>query len=106
MSIDQLDLILYDMSHMDVCMPPLFGDWRDYFKKASYSQWAIKELRVFIAKRLYPHTNGTINEFIKLTKEFMMRLDRYSKINTETELIFNSARDAIDNVLDLLTALK
>lgn len=27
MSIDQLELILYDMYHMDAWMPPLFGKW-------------------------------------------------------------------------------
>ena len=29
MSIDQLDLILYDMYHMDAWLPPLFGKWTE-----------------------------------------------------------------------------
>lgn len=33
MSIDQLELILYDMYHMDAWMPPLFGKWTEEFKK-------------------------------------------------------------------------
>ena len=49
MSIDQLDLILYDMYRMDAWLPPLFGKWTEDYKKASYSQWAVDELRDFIA---------------------------------------------------------
>ena len=37
MSIDQLDLILYDMYRMDAWLPPLFGKWTEDYKKASYS---------------------------------------------------------------------
>ena len=48
MSIDQLDLILYDMYRMDAWLPPLFGKWTEDYKKASYSQWAVDELRDFI----------------------------------------------------------
>ena len=29
MSIDQLDLILYDMYRMDAWLPPLFGKWTE-----------------------------------------------------------------------------
>ena len=46
--IDQLDLILYDMYRMDAWLPPLFGKWAEDYKKASYSQWAVDELRDFI----------------------------------------------------------
>ena len=52
MSIDQLELILYDMYHMDAWMPPLFGKWTEEFKKSSYSQWAVDELRDFIAEKI------------------------------------------------------
>ena len=38
MSIDQLDLILYDMYRMDAWLPPLFGKWTEDYKKANYSQ--------------------------------------------------------------------
>ena len=57
MSIDQLELILYDMYHMDAWMPPLFGKWTAEFKKASYSQWAVDELKDFIAGRKYRKAN-------------------------------------------------
>ena len=32
MSLDQLDLILYDMYHMDAWLPPLFGKWTEDYK--------------------------------------------------------------------------
>ncbi len=54
MSIDQLDLILYDMYHMDAWLPPLFGKWTEDYKKASYSQWAVDELRDFYRRTDLP----------------------------------------------------
>lgn len=82
MSIDQLDLILYDMYRMDAWLPPLFGKWTEDYKKASYSQWAVDELRDFIAEQIYPRREGSIDEFCKLTHEFMMK--------TATKIIFSS----------------
>ncbi len=62
MSIDQLELILYDMYHMDAWMPPLFGKWTEEFKKSSYSQWAVDELRDFIAEKyIREHRDQSMN---------------------------------------------
>ena len=80
MSIDQLELILYDMYHMDAWIPPLFGKWTEEFKKSSYSQWAVDELRDFIAERIYPRTSGSIDEFCELAHEFMVKMFAYSKV--------------------------
>ncbi len=106
MSIDQLDLILYDMYRMDAWMPPLFGKWTDEFKKASYSQWAVDELRDFIAESIYPRTSGSIDEFCKLTLEFMTKMSRYSKVNPKTHQIFQSASNMAADILDLLHAME
>ena len=78
MSIDQLELILYDMYHMDAWMPPLFGKWTEEFKKSSYSQWAVDELKDFIAERIYPRTSQ----------------------------IFKSAGNMAVDILDLLRAMR
>ena len=86
MSIDQLDLILYDMYRMDAWLPPLFGKWTEDYKKASYSQWAVDELRDFIAERIYPRKEGSIDEFCKLTHEFMMKTAKYARVNPNTSL--------------------
>ena len=87
MSIDQLDLILYDMYRMDAWLPPLFGKWTEDYKKASYSQWAVDELRDFIAERICPRKEGSIDEFCKLTHEFMMKTAKYARVNPNTSLM-------------------
>ena len=97
MSIDQLELILYDMYHMDAWMPPLFGKWTEEFKKSSYSQWAVDELRDFIAEKIYPRTSGSIDEFCELA---------YSKVNPRTSQIFKSAGNMAVDILDLLRAMR
>ena len=106
MSIDQLELILYDMYHMDAWMPPLFGKWTEEFKKSSYSQWAVDELKDFIAERIYPRTSGSIDEFCQLAHEFMMKMSRYSRVNPRTSQIFQSASAMTADILDLLRAMK
>lgn len=106
MSIDQLDLILYDMYRMDAWLPPLFGKWTEDYKKASYSQWAVDELKDFIAERIYPRTSGSIDEFCQLAHEFMMKMSRYSRVNPRTSQIFQSASAMAADILDLLRAMK
>lgn len=71
MSIDQLDLILYDMYRMDAWLPPLFGKWAEDYKKASYSQWAVDELRDFIAEQIYPRREGSIDEFCPMIASYL-----------------------------------
>lgn len=106
MGIDQLDLILYDMYRMDAWLPPLFGKWSDDFKKSSYEQWAVDELRDFIAESIYPRTCGSIDEFIQLTHDFMMKMAEYSRVNPKTSQIFRSASNRAADILDLLQAMK
>lgn len=106
MSIDQLDLILYDMYHIDAWLPPLFGKWTEDYKKASYSQWAVDELRDFIAERIYPRKEGTIDEFCELTDEFMMKMSRYSRVNPKTRQIFQTASNMAADILDLLNTME
>ena len=106
MSLDQLELLLYDTYRMDSWMPPFYGWWKEDYKKASYSQWAIGELEEFITKRLYPRTSGSIKEFCKLTQEFMEKMAKYSAINPRTRVIFDAAYEMAENILDLLRAMK
>lgn len=106
MSIEELDLILYDMYRMDAWMPPLFGKWTDEFKRTSYSQWAVDELREFIAEKIYPRTYGSVEEFCELTHEFMTKMSRYSRINSQTSQIFQCASSMASDILDLLHAMK
>ncbi len=106
MSLDQLELLLYDMYQMDAWLPPLFGRWTEDYKKTSYSQWAVDELKEFIAERIYPRTDGSVDEFCKLTREFMKKMSAYSKVNPKTSMMFCSAYEMAANILDLLRAMK
>ena len=76
------------------------------FEKASYSIWAIDELKSYIADRLYPRRSGSINEFIKYTNDFIELVSRYSKITPASQLMFSAARNVATNVNDLFRAMK
>lgn len=104
MSIEQLGLMLCDMYVLDVHMPPSF--FKTEFQKASYSMWAVDELKGFIASGLYPRKYGTIDEIINLTCEFIGKMNRYIKINPNNALMFSIARDIATDVQEILRAMK
>lgn len=106
MSIEQLQLILYDMYQMDAWLPPLIFKRKEEFKKASYSQWAVDELKDFIAEQIYPRTSGSIDEFCRLTCEFMAKTVQYSRVNPQTRQMFQAASSMAADILDLLLAMK
>ena len=63
MSIDQLELILYDMYHMDAWMPPLFGKWTEEFKKSSYSNGLSTSSEILSPKEyIRGHRDQLMNE--------------------------------------------
>lgn len=105
MSIEQFKLILCDMYQMDVWFPPFFK-WKTEFRKTSYSIWAVDELERYVTDRLYPRKNGTIDEFIRFTSEFINKTRAYSKINPKTNVTFSIAQNIATDVLELLHAMK
>lgn len=106
MSIEQLRLILCDMYQMDLWYPPLFGKWSDEFKKASYSQWAVDELLDYIAEKMENRTYGSVDEFCQYAYEFVMDTAKYARVNPNTSLMFQTARNMAADILDLLHAMK
>lgn len=106
MSIEQLRLILCDMYQMDLWYPPLFGKWSDEFKRVSYSQWAVDELLDYIAERFHPRTYGSVSEFCDLTREFVMKTAQYSRVNPNTQQMFQTASHMAADILDLLHAMQ
>lgn len=60
MSIDQLDLILYDMYRMDAWLPPLFGKWTEDYKKQSYSQWLSTSSEILSPNGFTPEEKGLL----------------------------------------------
>lgn len=109
MNIEQFELILCDMYTMDAWTPPLLWKWKKEFKGASTKQWAIKELESYIRKRFHRRHYGSVDEFIKFTNEFAMKMARYSNQsgeNQEMREIFQTASSVAADILDLLNAMK
>ena len=105
MSFDQFELILYDTFQMDAWMPPLYGRWTEEFKKSSYSQWAVDEIKEYVADKLYPKDNGDISEYCSLTEEFASKMSGYAKLGFRNRLIFQTAVYMSDAVVDLLRTM-
>lgn len=105
MSIESFDLMLCDLYQMDVWYPSRFKQ-KSNFYRASYSIWAIDELKRYIADGLYPKRSGSIDEFLKLTTDFHNLMIKYSKIRPDNNLMFSVARDITTDVLDTLRAMK
>ena len=109
MNIEQFELILCDMYTMDAWSPPLLWKWKKEFKEASTKQWAIRELENYIRKRLNYRSDGSVDEFIRFTNEFAMKMARYSNHsgeNQEIHEIFQTASSVAADILDLLNAMK
>ena len=101
MNIEQFELILCDMYTMDAWSPPLLWKWKKEFKEASTKQWAIREL--------HHRSDGSVDEFIRFTNEFAMKMARYSNHsgeNQEMHEIFQTASSVAADILDLLNAMK
>lgn len=105
MSIEQLELILCDMYQMDAWYPPLFSKQKQEFKKASYSQWAVDELKIYIADRLYPKTVAPIERYIEITRDFISDVSYYARLNSKNSLPFLIARDMALDIQDLFHAM-
>ena len=109
MNIEQFELILCDMYTMDAWSPPHLWKWKKEFKEASTKQWAIRELENYIRKRLHHRSDGSVDEFIRFTNEFAMKMARYSNHsgeNQEMHEIFQTASSVAADILDLLNAMK
>lgn len=106
MSVYQFKLMLYDTFRLDAWVPPLFGKWREEFKKVSYSQWAIDELIEYCEEALSPKETGSVDDFYNLTYIFMKKMSEYSKVNPRTSSIFKAAKEMCVDILDFLKAMK
>ena len=86
MSIDQLELILYDMYHMDAWMPPLFGKWTEEFKKKQlFTMGCRRAPEILSPKKYIREHQGSIDEFCELAHEFMVKMFAYSKVKSENK---------------------
>ena len=63
----------------------------------------------YIRKRLHHRSDGSVDEFIRFTNEFAMKMARYSNHsgeNQEMHEIFQTASSVAADILDLLNAMK
>lgn len=96
MNIEQFELILCDMYTMDAWSPPLLWKWKKEFKEASTKQWAIRELENYIRKRLHHRSDGSVDEFIRFTNEFAMKMARYHQLwDTDSGTVTRSCESTI-----------
>lgn len=74
--------------------------WPKYwFDKNSYSRWAVSEILELLRTR--GETKPT-----KIVKDFANKMDRYSCYNDDSKYIFTFARDAAEDILDVVRSLE
>lgn len=99
--------ILYDTYEMDAQMPPFFGKRREEFKRLSYKQWALEEFQQFYVKKSNRRQSLPLDEAIKIAEEFSTKVRCYLKSSeSDSRLIFQTATEAINDILDLLYAMR
>lgn len=76
--------------------------WRihpELFKLISYNRWAVDEMIRCIEE------SDSVSP-ISLIEDFSRKMDRLSWQNHKTSMIFSTAHDMADNVLDMLLTMK
>ena len=106
MTIDELALLLYDVYQMDNWMPSPMFKWKEDFKEASYSDWAVEEFKRYAARQIYPRTSGTVEEFIEIATDYRDKMKYFSRLSPANAKLFYIAYDIAEDILDLLCAMK
>lgn len=104
MKFKQFEMILIDTFQMDVWLPPLrFGRIN---ARISYSQWAVEELKQYVAECLYPHDDAPIEVVIEIVNDFIHKMESFYRLNPAVGTMFLTAKETASNVQDLLNAMK
>lgn len=75
-------------------------NWPKYwFDKNSYSRWAVSEILPLLRNR------GDTKPS-KIVRDFVNRMDDYSCYNEDSKYIFTIARDAANDILDIVGDLE
>lgn len=107
MDMEQFSLLLCDVYQMDYAVCPCDLRWRGEFEKASLQQWAIDEIRRYVAGWLRPRIEGDVQDYIEAVGCFARRMKLYSGFrNNPSSQHFKVAWEQAMNVLDLLNAMK
>lgn len=102
MSLDELELILYEM---DEWLPnPVFD--KKGFAKTSNTLWAIGEFRNYVSNRIYPQTKTSIKNLEAMARSFTENMEDFVSMNRQNSSIFTAAKIVGENIQDLLRAME
>ncbi len=93
MSISNLKLLFADYA-MDIRLPKDIPKYRDNFKNACYSKWAVNELLLYIIRRKEQSP-------IESTKEFIKMVNFFSKKAKKDKTIWIIAKYVATDLLDI-----
>lgn len=99
MSISDLRLLFADYT-MDMQLPKDIPKYRENFKNASYSKWAVNELQTYIIRKQYQSPIASTKEFIKLMDGFA------KKSRKDDQPIFFIAKAVATEILDIFNAMQ
>lgn len=97
MPICNLKLMFADYA-MDIRLPKDIPKYRDSFKNASYSKWAVNELLLYIMRKKEQSP-------IESTKEFIKMVDIFSKKAKKDKAVWSIAKYVATDILDIFNAM-
>lgn len=97
MPISNLKLMFADYA-MDIQLPKDVPKYRDNFKNACYSKWAVNELLFYIIRKKEQSP-------IESTKEFIKTVDLFSKKTKKDKAIWSIAKYVATDILDIFYAM-
>ncbi len=97
MAISSLNLLFADYA-MDIQLPKDIPKYRDNFKNACYSKWAVNELLLYIMRKKEQSP-------IESTREFIKMVDLFSKKTKKDKVIWGIAKYVATDILDIFYAM-
>lgn len=98
MLISDLRLMFADCA-MDMQLPKDIPKYREHFKNASYSRWAVNELLMYIIRRKELSPTESTKEFIRLMDDFADRTEK-------DKPMFLIAKSVATDILDIFNAMR
>lgn len=99
MRISDLHLLFADYA-MDMQLPKDIPKYRENFKNASYSKWAVNELQMYIIRKQHQSPIVSTKEFIKMMDSFA------KKSRKDDQPIFFIAKVVATDILDIFNAMR
>lgn len=106
MDMEQFSLLLCDVYQMDYTVCPYDLRWRVEFEKTSLQQWAIDEIRRYVAGWLRPRTEGKVQDYrkyIPLASDWYWLATSYSPLSGND---YYAAMFGFDKLQEVLKGLQ